>query len=66
MKEVQSSVEIPVVAIGGINHTNAKQVLLETGVEGLAVVSSIFDAKDVRERCEEMRDIINGAIVEST
>ena len=59
VRRVQESVDIPVVAIGGISHANAGQVLRETGVRGLAVVSSVFDAKDVVTKCKEMREIID-------
>ena len=59
VRRVQESVNIPVVAIGGISHANASQVLKKTGAQGLAVVSSVFDAKDVVTKCKEMREIID-------
>ena len=45
LKEIVSSVSIPVVAIGGINAENILQ-LCGSGVDGVAVVSAIFAAKD--------------------
>ena len=45
LKEIVSSVSIPVVAIGGISAENILQ-LRGSGVDGVAVVSAIFAAKD--------------------
>jgi thiamine-phosphate pyrophosphorylase len=45
LKEIVSSVSIPVVAIGGINAENILQ-LCGSGVDGVAVVSAIFAAED--------------------
>ena len=45
LKEIVSSVSIPVVAIGGISEENVLQ-LRGSGVDGVAVVSAIFAAVD--------------------
>ena len=45
LKEIVSSVSIPVVAIGGIGAGNILQ-LCGSGVDGVAVVSAIFAAED--------------------
>jgi thiamine-phosphate pyrophosphorylase len=45
LKEIVSSVSIPVVAIGGISAENILQ-LCGSGVDGVAVVSAIFAAED--------------------
>ena len=45
LKEISSAVSIPVVAIGGINERNLME-LKGSGVDGVAVVSAIFAAKD--------------------
>ena len=45
LKEIVSSVSIPVVAIGGISAENILQ-LRGSGVDGVAVVSAIFAADD--------------------
>ncbi len=58
LKKVIESVKIPVVAIGGINHENVRKVL-KTGVDGIAVISAIVGAEDVKKAAEEMRRIID-------
>ena len=45
---------IPVVAIGGINLSNLEEVLA-TGVDGVAVVSAIVGAESVREATRSFR-----------
>ncbi|HWS82674.1 MAG TPA: thiamine phosphate synthase [Ktedonobacteraceae bacterium] len=47
-----------VLAIGGITAANAKQVM-EAGADGVAVISAIFGAKDVRKAIEKIRKIMN-------
>jgi thiamine-phosphate pyrophosphorylase len=46
LKEIKESVSIPVVAIGGINASNAAMVY-DTGADGIAVVSAILGQDDV-------------------
>ena len=48
LREISSSVSIPVVAIGGINAKNLME-LRGSGVDGVAVVSAIFAAEDPGE-----------------
>jgi thiamine-phosphate pyrophosphorylase len=57
LRRIVESVKIPVVAIGGINHENVKEVL-KTGVDGVAVISAIMGAENVKKATEEMRKII--------
>ena len=45
LREISSAVSIPVVAIGGINENNLME-LSGSGVDGVAVVSSIFAAQN--------------------
>jgi len=47
LREARRRLSIPVVAIGGITHENAPQ-LIAAGAHSLAVVSALFDADDVR------------------
>ena len=61
LKRIVDSVKIPVVAIGGINHENVREVL-NTGVDGIAIISAIIGADDVKIATEEMRKIIEEVI----
>ena len=56
LKEIRAAVSIPIVAIGGINHSNAAQ-LVDTGINGLAVVSSVIGASDIQAAAKKMRTI---------
>lgn len=52
-RAITSSVDIPVVAIGGINRENILQ-LKGTGVDGVAVVSAIFAQPDIGKATREL------------
>ena len=56
LKEICASVQIPVVAIGGISRDNILQ-LKGTGIDGVAVISAIFAQKDIRAAAQEMRKL---------
>ncbi len=49
--------EIPLVAIGGINRGNIKDVML-AGADAAAVVSAVVAQDDVREAAHDLRDMI--------
>lgn len=57
LAEMVRAVNIPVVAIGGIKAGNAREVLA-TGVAGLAVVSAVVAAEDVRAAAAELAAVI--------
>lgn len=48
LKRIVKSVNIPNVAIGGIHLSNVKEVM-ETGTDGIAVISEILGKKNIRE-----------------
>ena len=58
LKEVVKSINIPVVAIGGINLDNAHQ-LVDTGIAGLSVVSAIMSSDNPKKSSEELLNIFN-------
>ena len=58
LKEIVKSIEIPVVAIGGINLENASQ-LKDTGISGLSVVSAIMSSDNPKKSSEELLNIFN-------
>lgn len=53
LKAICQAVNIPVVAIGGINKTNILE-LSGSGVDGVALVSAIFGAEDIEHECKEL------------
>lgn len=53
LKEIKKAVDIPVVAIGGINKDNIS-LLKETGVDGAAVISAVVGEKDITAAVETL------------
>ena len=51
-----AAVEVPVVAIGGIGPDNLHR-LAGTGVDGVALVSAIFGAPDIENRCRLLKKL---------
>lgn len=60
IKTICSSVRIPVVAIGGISHANAGR-LATTGIAGVAVVSAVVSAADVRGAARSLYEVVSAA-----
>lgn len=56
LKEITGSVSIPAVAIGGINAENALEIA-GSGVCGIAAVSAVFGAKNIREAAAELKKL---------
>lgn len=54
LRDICNAVDIPVVAIGGINKTNIAE-LSGTGISGVALVSAIFAASDIESECRMLR-----------
>ena len=53
IKKIKEAVDIPIVAIGGIKKDNI-DALTGTGIDGVAVVSAIFGAKDIIKDTKEL------------
>jgi len=56
---IKSAARIPIVAIGGIAAGNAALVM-ETGVDGVAVVSAIMDNDDIRDAARRLSSLLKG------
>ena len=54
LKEICDSVDVPVVAIGGIHKDNILK-LKGSGADGVALVSAIFGAEDIEAECKELK-----------
>lgn len=58
IKNIREKINIPFVGIGGINHDNAKSVI-ESGANGVAVVSCILKQKDIKRATEDLKKIVS-------
>lgn len=56
LKNICAAVNIPVIAIGGIGRHNVME-LTGSGICGVAVISAIFAAKDIRSATEELKKL---------
>lgn len=56
IRAIRSAVDVPIVAIGGINKENIGR-LSGSGVDGVALVSAIFSAEDIESACRELRGL---------
>lgn len=54
LQEITSAVNIPVVAIGGLNYDNI-EIIKNSGVSGAAVVSAVFAEDDVKAAAEKLK-----------
>lgn len=54
LQQICSSVNVPVVAIGGIHKDNILQ-LQSTGVDGVAVVSAILSAREIQQATRQLK-----------
>jgi thiamine-phosphate pyrophosphorylase len=58
LREISEKITIPIVAIGGINHTNA-EVLLDNGADGIAVVSAILASNNQQKAATILNALVN-------
>ncbi|MGV3489196.1 MAG: thiamine phosphate synthase [Tuberibacillus sp.] len=56
LKRIQMAVDLPIVAIGGINTQNAR-LMKDTGVQGIAVVSAVLEQADPADAAKKLKDI---------
>jgi thiamine-phosphate pyrophosphorylase len=61
LRAVVDAVDLPVVAIGGIDATNAREVLEAGGASGVAVVSAVGAAPDPVAATKELVEIVRSA-----
>ena len=61
LREITAAVDIPVVAIGGINADNAA-TLKGTGIAGIAVVGAIFASADIKAAARELAEICDNML----
>ena len=61
LQQAQQQLNIPIVAIGGINLDNAPQ-LINQGAELLAVIDSLFNAPDLTTRTQQFTTLFKESI----
>ena len=61
LKEIAKSVNIPIVAIGGINKNNILK-LSGSGICGVALVSAIFASRDIEKECKILKELSYKAV----
>ena len=61
LRAICDAVDVPVVAIGGINRGNLLK-LSGSGVDGVALVSAIFSAEDIEDNCRKLRLLAEGMV----
>lgn len=59
IREIRSEVDLPLVAIGGINFENARQVI-EAGADCVCAISAVVGQEDVRAVVEEVLRVLEG------
>lgn len=61
LKKIANSVSIPVVAIGGINENNI-DLLHNTNISGIAVISAILSKKDIETAANILKEKARGVV----
>ena len=62
--EIRAHTSLPIIAIGGIKHHHVAEVVT-AGANGLAIVSAIVSAPDIRASTAELRRLIEAARFEA-
>ena len=60
IRRIRSYVSIPIIAIGGIDQKNVSEVI-RAGADGVAVISSILSAPDIKEAVSEFKERIKAS-----
>ena len=56
IEEIRARVDIPLIAIGGIDHSNARDVI-RAGADGLCAISSVVAKEDVSAEIRKFQDL---------
>jgi len=60
IRRIRQETRAPVIAIGGIDETNVREVL-SAGADGVAVISAVVGRQDIEEAARNIREIIREA-----
>lgn len=59
LREIKEAVSTPIVAIGGINENNIKDVI-NTGADAVAVISAVLGADDIEKATRQLANAFEG------
>jgi len=57
LREIRHAVSLPLVAIGGINRQNVRDVI-GAGADGIAVISAVVSQPDMTAAARELKDLV--------
>jgi thiamine-phosphate pyrophosphorylase len=57
LRKIKGHVSLPVIAIGGMNRDNVREVI-EAGADGVAVISSVVGSQDITVAARELKNLI--------
>ena len=57
LREIKRTVSIPVIAIGGINRQNVRDVIV-AGADGIAVISAVVARPDIAAAARELKELV--------
>jgi thiamine-phosphate pyrophosphorylase len=57
LREIRRNVSVPVIAVGGINRDNIREVIA-AGADGVAVISAVVGAEDITAAARELKTLI--------
>ena len=60
LREIHRAVSIPVVAIGGINRQNVRDIIT-AGADGIAVISAVVACPDITAAARELKDLVRAS-----
>ncbi len=60
IEEIREQVSLPLIAIGGINHSNAPEVI-RAGADGLCAISCVVADADVKNQIRRLQELFESA-----
>ncbi|ONI39814.1 thiamine-phosphate diphosphorylase [Candidatus Epulonipiscium fishelsonii] len=61
LNDIATAVDVPIVAIGGLNETNL-DILNKSEIDGIAVVSAIMKSKQVDKDTKKLRQLVDNIV----
>jgi thiamine-phosphate pyrophosphorylase len=58
LQKIRQKVSLPVIAIGGINQDNVREVIV-AGADGVAVISGVVGSPDITCAARELKNLID-------